>query len=105
MCKETNCQGPVAEYSPAGRGHPGLPNRTTHIVTVTINGDETEDVRVEPKPGDGEFGKVISLPKNQVLQRVSALVAKEHVQMPESVLCSGAAADKREAILNALPEI
>ena len=57
MCKETNCQGPVAEYSPAGCGYPGLPNRTTHIVTVTITGDETEEVREEPSLGMENLGK------------------------------------------------
>ncbi|XP_054572547.1 ADP-sugar pyrophosphatase isoform X2 [Eptesicus fuscus] len=32
---------------------PGLTNCTTHIVTVTINGDEAENVRPKPNPGDG----------------------------------------------------
>jgi ADP-sugar pyrophosphatase/8-oxo-dGDP phosphatase len=31
---------------------PGLSNCMTHIVTVTINGDDAENVRPKPKPGE-----------------------------------------------------
>uniref|UniRef100_A0A2K5C7X4 ADP-sugar pyrophosphatase n=1 Tax=Aotus nancymaae TaxID=37293 RepID=A0A2K5C7X4_AOTNA len=64
---------------------PGLTNCTTHIVTVTINGDDAENLRPKPKPGYGEFVKVISLPKNDLLQRLNALVAEEHVTVDARV--------------------
>uniref|UniRef100_A0A8C5NXK2 ADP-sugar pyrophosphatase n=1 Tax=Jaculus jaculus TaxID=51337 RepID=A0A8C5NXK2_JACJA len=53
--EETGYKGDVAECSPAVCMDPGLSNCTTHVVTVTINGDDTENVRPKPKPGDGEF--------------------------------------------------
>uniref|UniRef100_A0A452RKT2 ADP-sugar pyrophosphatase n=1 Tax=Ursus americanus TaxID=9643 RepID=A0A452RKT2_URSAM len=53
--EETGYKGGVAECSPAVCMDPGLTNCTTHIVTVTINGDDAENVRPKPKPGDGEF--------------------------------------------------
>nr|XP_023420438.1 ADP-sugar pyrophosphatase isoform X2 [Cavia porcellus] len=64
---------------------PGLSNCTTHIVTVTINGDDAENVRPKPKPGDGEFVEVISLPKNDLLNRLDALVAEEHLTVDARV--------------------
>ncbi|KAL2761492.1 ADP-sugar pyrophosphatase isoform 1 [Daubentonia madagascariensis] len=64
---------------------PGLSNCTTHIVTVTINGDDAENVRPKPKPGDGEFVEVISLPKNDLLKRIDALVAEEHLTVDARV--------------------
>ncbi|XP_054572544.1 ADP-sugar pyrophosphatase isoform X1 [Eptesicus fuscus] len=51
--EETGYKGDVAECSPAVCMDPGLTNCTTHIVTVTINGDEAENVRPKPNPGDG----------------------------------------------------
>uniref|UniRef100_A0A8C8XG55 ADP-sugar pyrophosphatase n=1 Tax=Panthera leo TaxID=9689 RepID=A0A8C8XG55_PANLE len=51
--EETGYKGDVAECSPAVCMDPGLTNCTTHIVTVTINGDDAENVRPKPKPGDG----------------------------------------------------
>ncbi|KAM9090563.1 ADP-sugar pyrophosphatase isoform 2-T2 [Megaptera novaeangliae] len=51
--EETGYKGDVAECSPAVCMDPGLSNCTTHIVTVTINGDDAENVRPKPKPGDG----------------------------------------------------
>uniref|UniRef100_A0A9L0SZT1 ADP-sugar pyrophosphatase n=1 Tax=Equus caballus TaxID=9796 RepID=A0A9L0SZT1_HORSE len=68
--EETGYKGDVAECSPAVGMDPGLSNCTTHIVTVTINGDDAENVRPKPKPGDGEFVEVISLPKNDLLKRL-----------------------------------
>ncbi|XP_021097734.1 ADP-sugar pyrophosphatase isoform X3 [Heterocephalus glaber] len=49
--EETGYKGDVAECSPAVCMDPGLSNCTTHIVTVTINGDDAENVRPKPKPG------------------------------------------------------
>lgn len=83
----------------------GLSHRTTHIETVTVNGDEAETVRPKPNPRDGGFVKVMSLPKSQLLQRLDALVAKEHLWTPESVLCSGVGTYKHEAIASTLPEM
>nr|XP_020748897.1 ADP-sugar pyrophosphatase isoform X3 [Odocoileus virginianus texanus] len=68
--EETGYKGDVADCSPAVCMDPGLSNCTTHIVTVTINGDDAENVRPKPKPGDGEFVEVISLPKNDLLNRL-----------------------------------
>ncbi|XP_050659240.1 ADP-sugar pyrophosphatase isoform X1 [Macaca thibetana thibetana] len=49
--EETGYKGDVAECSPAVCMDPGLSNCTTHIVTVTINGDDAENARPKPKPG------------------------------------------------------
>ncbi|PNI40167.1 NUDT5 isoform 6 [Pan troglodytes] len=51
--EETGYKGDVAECSPAVCMDPGLSNCTIHIVTVTINGDDAENARPKPKPGDG----------------------------------------------------
>ncbi|XP_023617732.1 ADP-sugar pyrophosphatase isoform X2 [Myotis lucifugus] len=64
---------------------PGLSNCTTHIVTVTINGDEAENVRPKPNPGDGEFVEVLSLPKNDLMKRLEALVTEEHLTVDARV--------------------
>lgn len=42
---------------------PVFSNCTTHIMKVTINVDDAENVRPKLKPGGGKFGEVISLPK------------------------------------------
>uniref|UniRef100_A0A8C6BTK1 ADP-sugar pyrophosphatase n=1 Tax=Monodon monoceros TaxID=40151 RepID=A0A8C6BTK1_MONMO len=83
--EETGYKGDVAECSPAVCMDPGLSNCTTHIVTVTINGDDAENVRPKPKPGDGEFVEVISLPKNDLLKRIDDLVADEHLTVDARV--------------------
>ncbi|KAF6372207.1 nudix hydrolase 5 [Rhinolophus ferrumequinum] len=83
--EETGYKGDVAEWSPAVSMDPGLSNCTTHIVTVTINGDEAENVRPKPKPGDLEFTEVISLPKNELLKRLEALVAEENLMVDARV--------------------
>uniref|UniRef100_A0A673TFP6 ADP-sugar pyrophosphatase n=1 Tax=Suricata suricatta TaxID=37032 RepID=A0A673TFP6_SURSU len=83
--EETGYKGDVAECSPAVCLDPGLTNCTTHIVTVTINGDDAENVRPKPKPGDLEFVEVISLPKNDLLKRLDALVAEEHLTVDARV--------------------
>ncbi|OWK02900.1 NUDT5 [Cervus elaphus hippelaphus] len=49
--EETGYKGDVADCSPAVCMDPGLSNCTAHIVTVTINGDDAENVRPKPKPG------------------------------------------------------
>ena len=58
----------------------------THLVTVTANGD-AEDVEAKPQPGDGEFVEGISLPKNDLMKRLEALVAEEHLPVGARV-CS-----------------
>ncbi|XP_055003214.1 ADP-sugar pyrophosphatase isoform X1 [Sorex araneus] len=80
--EETGYKGDVAECSPAVCLDPGLSNCTTHIVTVTINGDDAANVRPKPKP---EFVEVLSLPKNDLLQRLSALVADEQLVVDSRV--------------------
>ncbi|XP_064140935.1 ADP-sugar pyrophosphatase isoform X2 [Loxodonta africana] len=49
--EETGYKGDIAECSPVLCMDPGLSNCTVHIVTVTINGDDAENVRPKPKPG------------------------------------------------------
>ncbi|XP_075826547.1 ADP-sugar pyrophosphatase isoform X2 [Microtus pennsylvanicus] len=51
--EETGYKGDVAECSPAVCMNPGLSNCTTHVVTVTINGDDAANVRPKPNPGKG----------------------------------------------------
>lgn len=46
---------------------------------VTINGDDTGNVRPKPKPGDGEFVEVFTLPKNDLLTRLDALSAEDRL--------------------------
>ena len=50
------CQGDLSLFSVAVCMDPGLTNCTTHIVTVTINGDDAENVRPKPKPGEHVVG-------------------------------------------------
>ncbi|TEA26096.1 hypothetical protein DBR06_SOUSAS2210072 [Sousa chinensis] len=107
--EETGYKGDVAECSPAVCMDPGLSNCTTHMVTVTINGDDAENVRPKPKPGKHvlaaftvlgspgvrlyfhlhfvclEFVEVISLPKNDLLKRIDDLVANEHLTVDARV--------------------
>uniref|UniRef100_A0A2R9CME5 ADP-sugar pyrophosphatase n=1 Tax=Pan paniscus TaxID=9597 RepID=A0A2R9CME5_PANPA len=83
--EETGYKGDAAECSPVVYMDPGLSNCTTHIVTVIINGDDAENVRPKPKPGDGEFVEVISLPKNDLLQGLDALVAEKHLTVDARV--------------------
>ena len=83
--EETGYKGDVAECSSAVCMDPGLSNCTTHIMTVTINGDDAENLRPEPKPRDGEFVEVISFPKNDLLKRLDALVADEHLTVDARV--------------------
>ncbi|XP_010182523.1 PREDICTED: ADP-sugar pyrophosphatase, partial [Mesitornis unicolor] len=64
---------------------PGLSNSTTHIVSVTINGDEAENTRPKQKLDDGEFVEVISLPKNDLLQRIDELIEEEHIAVDARV--------------------
>lgn len=83
--EETGYKGDVAECSPAVCMDPGLSNCTTHVVTVTINGDDARNVRPKPKPGDGEFVEVISLPKNDLLTRLDAMGAEDHLTVDARV--------------------
>ncbi|XP_076795578.1 ADP-sugar pyrophosphatase isoform X2 [Arvicanthis niloticus] len=80
--EETGYKGDVAECSPAVCMDPGLSNCTTHVVTVTINGDDARNVRPKPKP---EFVEVISLTKNDLLTRLDALGAEEHLTVDARV--------------------
>ncbi|XP_054440946.1 ADP-sugar pyrophosphatase-like [Pteronotus mesoamericanus] len=83
--EETGYTGDVAECLPAVCMDPSVSNCSTHIVAVTINGDEAENVRPKPKPGDGEFAEVISLPKNDLMKRLEALVTEEHLAVDSRV--------------------
>ncbi|NXE05085.1 NUDT5 pyrophosphatase, partial [Lophotis ruficrista] len=90
--EETGYKGEVIECTPALCLDPGLSNSTTHIVSVTINGDDAENTRPKQKLGECinfssllEFVEVISLPKNDLLQRIDELVAEEHIAVDARV--------------------
>ncbi|KAM6096865.1 ADP-sugar pyrophosphatase isoform 2-T2 [Chlamydotis macqueenii] len=51
--EETGYKGEVIECTPALCLDPGLSNSTTHIVSVTINGDDAENTRPKQKLDDG----------------------------------------------------
>ncbi|XP_074937695.1 ADP-sugar pyrophosphatase isoform X2 [Phalacrocorax aristotelis] len=62
--EETGYKGEVVECTPALCLDPGLSNSTTHIVSVTINGDEAENTR--PKQKLGEFCTTyVKIPRRQ----------------------------------------
>ncbi|XP_060113850.1 ADP-sugar pyrophosphatase [Heteronotia binoei] len=77
--EETGYKGDIIECSPALCLDPGLTNCTSHIATVTINGDSQVNLKPKQKPGDGEFVEVVTLPKNDLLQRIEELVTVEHL--------------------------
>ncbi|NXG78369.1 NUDT5 pyrophosphatase, partial [Baryphthengus martii] len=90
--EETGYKGEVVECTPALCLDPGLSNSTTHIVSVIINGDEAENTRPKQKLGALifsssllEFVEVISLPKNDLLQRIDELIAEEHIAVDARV--------------------
>ncbi|XP_078510984.1 ADP-sugar pyrophosphatase [Lissotriton helveticus] len=77
--EETGYKGEVAECSPVVCLDPGLSNCATYIVTVLINGDDAANIKPKTKLGDGEFVEVMLFPRNELLKRIEALVAKEHI--------------------------
>ncbi|MEE6481575.1 hypothetical protein FKM82_012908 [Ascaphus truei] len=77
--EETGYKGEVAACSPVACLDPGLSNCATYIVTVHINGDDSANIRPKPKLADGEFVESILLPRNELLKRIEALVAKEKI--------------------------
>ncbi|OXB57903.1 hypothetical protein ASZ78_006248, partial [Callipepla squamata] len=106
--EETGYKGEVVECTPALCLDPGVSNSTAHIVSVTINGDDAVNTRPKQKLGEfyhhvllfsltlevamcsyksdnGEFVEVISLPKNDLLQRIDELVAEEHIAVDARV--------------------
>ncbi|NXU52720.1 NUDT5 pyrophosphatase, partial [Turnix velox] len=91
--EETGYKGEVVECTPALCLDPGLSNSTTHIVSVTINGDDAENTRPKQKLGELciiflsllEFVEVISLPKNDLLQRIDELIAEERIAVDARV--------------------
>ncbi|NWR57863.1 NUDT5 pyrophosphatase, partial [Bucorvus abyssinicus] len=90
--EETGYKGEVIECTPALCLDPGLSNSTTHIVSVVINGDAPENTRPKQKLGESvnflsslEFVEVISLPKNDLLQRIEELIAEEHIAVDARV--------------------
>ncbi|NWW74097.1 NUDT5 pyrophosphatase, partial [Climacteris rufus] len=93
--EETGYKGEVIECTPALCLDPGMSNSTTHIVSVVINGDEAENTRPKQNLGEFlvckyfssllEFVEVISLPKNDLLQRIDELVAEEQLAVDARV--------------------
>ncbi|NWS99437.1 NUDT5 pyrophosphatase, partial [Mionectes macconnelli] len=91
--EETGYKGEVIECTPALCLDPGVSNSTTHIVSVIINGDTAENTRPKQKLGEVhkffssllEFVEVISLPKNDLLQRIDELVAEERLAVDARV--------------------
>ncbi|NWU97809.1 NUDT5 pyrophosphatase, partial [Upupa epops] len=80
--EETGYKGEVVECTPALCLDPGLSNSTTHIVSIIINGDTAENTRPKQKL---EFVEVISLPKNDLLQRIEELAAQEQIMVDARV--------------------
>ncbi|KAF7246702.1 ADP-sugar pyrophosphatase [Varanus komodoensis] len=74
--EETGYKGDILECSPALCLDPGLTNCASHIATVTINGDLPANLKPKQKP---EFVEVVTLPKNDLMQRIEELVAEEHL--------------------------
>ncbi|XP_025058056.1 ADP-sugar pyrophosphatase isoform X2 [Alligator sinensis] len=72
--EETGFKGEVTECSPVLCLDPGLTNCTTYLVNVAINGDDCQNVRPKQKPEEGEFVEVVSLPKNDLLQRIEGML-------------------------------
>ena len=54
-------------------------------MTITINGKDAENVKLNPKPGNGEFVEVNILPKNNLLKRPDAKVTEKHVTVDVTV--------------------
>lgn len=77
--EETGYKGDILECSPALCLDPGLTNCSAHIATVTINGDLPVNLKPKQKPEEGEFVEVVTLPKNDLMQRIEELVAEEHL--------------------------
>ena len=79
---------------------------TTHISTITLSGDDNENVRPKPQSGDGEFAEVISLLKNDLLKRWDALVAEGYLRVDARVyFCVQVTKTcTHEAFWRALPE-
>ncbi|XP_019399247.1 PREDICTED: ADP-sugar pyrophosphatase isoform X1 [Crocodylus porosus] len=77
--EETGFKGEVTECSPVLCLDPGLTNCTTYLVNVAINGDDPQNTRPKQKPEEGEFVEVVSLPKNDLLQRIEELNAEENI--------------------------
>ena len=79
---------------------------TMYISTITLSGDDNENVRPEPQSGDGEFVEVISLPKNDPLKRRDALVAEGYLRLDARVyFCAQVTKTcTREALWRAFPE-
>lgn len=80
---------------------------TTRISTITLSGDDNENVRPKPQSGDGEFMEVISLLKNDPLKRWDALVAEGYLRVDARVyFCAQVTKTcTREAFWKALPEV
>ncbi|NXN87255.1 NUDT5 pyrophosphatase, partial [Bombycilla garrulus] len=90
--EETGYKGEVIECTPALCLDPGISNSTTHIVSVIINGDEAENTRPKQNLGCAnlfssllEFVEVVTLPKNDLLQRIDELAAEEHLAIDARV--------------------
>ncbi|NXO65281.1 NUDT5 pyrophosphatase, partial [Phainopepla nitens] len=91
--EETGYKGEVIECTPALCLDPGMSNSTTHIVSVIINGDEAENTRPKQNLGEMckpfssllEFVEVVTLPKNDLLQRIDELAAEEHLAVDARV--------------------
>ncbi|KAM3926483.1 ADP-sugar pyrophosphatase [Leptodactylus fuscus] len=72
--EETGYTGEVMECSPVACLDPGLSNCTTYVLTVHINGDQSRNVRPDPK---FEFTEVLVIPKKDLRTRIDEMAAKE----------------------------
>ncbi|XP_043944194.1 ADP-sugar pyrophosphatase isoform X2 [Protopterus annectens] len=70
LVEETGYHGEVSGVSPAVCLDPGLTNCTTHLVYVTVNGDDSVNIRPKQQLSDGEFVEVVLIPVNELLKKL-----------------------------------
>lgn len=73
------------------------------LVTGTSHGDEAANESPKPKPRDGAFVEVISLPRNELEKRPDTLVAEGHPTMDASCYSWTLAPDHANAKLLEAP--
>lgn len=79
LLEETGYHGEVRGVSPAVCLDPGLTNCTTHLVYVTVNGDDSANIKPKQQLSDGEFVEVVLIPLNELLKKLDEMVEKEHI--------------------------
>lgn len=73
--EETGYTGTVKHVSPATSLDPGLGNTTAQLVTVEVDGDQPENRNPKAQPDEGEFIEVLSVPIDDLLQKLNDYAA------------------------------